>query len=383
MKSILICITVCLSSLMSFAQETHKIDDALLLDYYQTQRFGEAADYLKKSYAEPITSTKALGQLAYTSNMAGRLADAEGYYQRIYAIDSTNTPILYSLGSLNLRRGNNTKAEAYYKRIIARDTTNFMVYKQLAQISHDRNDMPSYINYLQKANKLNPAEPDVAADLSDMYVAIKFNDQAEKVLSLAIAADPENIVLLKSQMNVQYSQKKWPETISTCLKLMDNGDLSGFVLIKLGVAYYNTKSYECSVSALLSIGAKEQNETSYYYTALGYKALKDQPMAIFYLSKTINEAISPNTASYYGEVADSNEKLFRYKKAAAAYQKSLQFEETPLIYYSLASLYDSNLKDKKSAVKYYKKYLALKPPVNKQKNYIDYSKSRLHALAQQ
>jgi len=380
MKSILICIAVCLASLKGFAQETSKVDDALLLDYYQAQRFGEAADYLKKSYTEPITNAKALGQLAYTCNMAGRLAEAEGYYQRIYAIDSTNTPVLYSLGSLNLRRGNLAKAEVYYKRITARDTTNFMVYKQLAQISHDKNDIPSFIAYLQRANKINPAEPDVASDLSDMYVAIKFNDQAEKVLSLAIAADPENIVLLKSQMKLQYSQKKWPETISTCLKLMDNGDVSGFVISKLGVAYYNIKSYECSISAFLSIDANEQNETSYYYTALAYKALKDQPMAIFYLSKALGEAISPNTASYYGEIADSNEKLFKYKKAITAYQKSLQFEETPLIYYSLANLYDSNLKDKKTAVKYYKKYLALKPPVNKQKNYIDYSKSRVAAL---
>jgi tetratricopeptide (TPR) repeat protein len=341
MKSTLICIAFCLVSFIGFAQEATKVDDALLLDYYQAQRFGEAADYLKKSYTEPINSIKALGQLAYTCNMAGRLAEAEGYYQRIYAIDSTNTPVLYSLGSLNLRRGNITKAEAYYKRITARDTTNFMVYKQLAQISHDKNDIPSYIDYLQRANKLNPAEPDVASDLSDVYVDIKFNDQAEKVLSLAIAADPANIVLLKSQMKLQYSQKKWPETISTCLKLMDNGDMSGFVVNKLGVAYYNIKSYECSIAAFLSVDAREQNETSYYYIALAYKALKDQPMAIFYLSKALDEAISPNTASYYGEIADSNEKLFRY----------------------------------------YKKYLALKPPVEKQKKYMDYSKSRIAALA--
>lgn len=380
MKSILICITVCMSSFIGFAQQTNKPDDALLLDYYQNQRFGEAADYLKKTYAEPITTIKPLGQLAYTSNMAGRLAEAEGYYQRIYAMDSTNTPVLYSLGSLNLRRGNTTKAEAYFKQIVARDTANFMVYKQLAQISHDKNDIPSYIAYLQRANKLNPAEPDVAADLSDVYVTINFNNQAEKVLSLAIAADPENITLLKSLMKLQYAQKKWPETVNTCLKLVDNGDNSAMVLNKLGVAYYNVKNYECSIAALLSIDAMAQNETSFYYTGLAYKALKDQRMAIVYLEKAIADGISPNTAGYYGEVADSNEKLFRYKKAVTAYQKSLQFSETPMVYYALASLYDT-LKDKKSAVKYYKKYLAQKPPVEKQKNYIDYSKSRVLALA--
>jgi hypothetical protein len=54
-----------------------KVDDALLLDYYQNQRFAEAADYLKTVYTEPITDLKALSQLAYTANMAGRLPEAE------------------------------------------------------------------------------------------------------------------------------------------------------------------------------------------------------------------------------------------------------------------------------------------------------------------
>ncbi|MDB5128313.1 hypothetical protein [Mucilaginibacter sp.] len=380
MKSILYLLIFCLSSIGAFAQQTSKVDDALLLDYYQNQRFTEAADYLKQAYAEPIINTKALGQLAYTSNMAGRLADAENYYQRIYNIDSTNTPVLYSLGGLNMRRGNIIKAETYYKCIIARDTTNFMVYKQLAQISHDKNELTSFIFYLQKANHLNPAEPDIASDLSDIYVNMKFNGQAEKVLSAAIAADPENIILLNSLMKLQYAQKKWPETINTCLKLVDYGNQSGQVLTKLGVAYYNTKNYDCSISTFMAMDEIARNETSYYYTALGYKALKDQNMAIFYLQKAITEGISPNTGAYYGEMADSNEKLYRYKKAVTAYQKSLQFDETPLIYYSLANLYDTNLKDKKSAVKYYKKYLAGKPPIDKQKSFIDYSKSRVAVL---
>ncbi|GGG99685.1 tetratricopeptide repeat protein [Mucilaginibacter phyllosphaerae] len=380
MKSIVILITISMLSASVYAQQTAKIDDALLLDYYQNQRFADAADYLKRNYPEPVNSTKALGQLAYTSNMAGRLADAEAYYQRIYSIDSTNTPVLYSLGSLNLRRGNNSKAELYYKRILERDTTNFMVYKQMATISNDKANFDDEIYYLQKANHINPAEPDVAADLSDIYVSLKLNDQAEKVLNLAIIADRQNIVLLNSLMKLQYAQKKWPETISNCLKLLDFGDHSGLVLTKLGIAYYNTKNYDCSLSAFIDIDAMAQNETSYYYTALAYKALKDQNMAIFYLQKTIKEAISPNTASYYGEIADSNEKLKRYQKAATAYQKSLQFDQTPVIYYALATLYDTSLNNRRSAVLYYKKYLAVKPPADKQKNYINYAKSRLTVL---
>lgn len=37
------------------AQTQSKPDDALLLQYYQTQRFADAADYLKKTYSEPVS----------------------------------------------------------------------------------------------------------------------------------------------------------------------------------------------------------------------------------------------------------------------------------------------------------------------------------------
>lgn len=380
MKHSLLYLTLLFISIGVSAQQAPKINDELLLEYYQTQLFAEAADYLKQIYTEPIQNVKALGQLAYTTSMAGKLSEAEKYYQRIYDIDSTNKSVLFSLAGINLRRGNNLKAETYYKRIAVQDTTNFMVYKQLAKISADKNDLPAEIGYLQKANILNPTEPDVASDLSNLYINLKLTPKAEEILNKAIEADQENIILLNSLMRLQYTQKKWNETITTCSKLIANGDNSGLVLSKMGVAYYNIKSYECALDAFLSIPKLAQNESSYYYTALTYKAIKDQPMAIYYLKQALSDGITPNAAAYYGEIADSNEKLKKYKNAVLNYQKSLQFAEDPLIYYSLANVYDTNLKDRKTALKYYRKYLAGKPDVAKQQAYINYSKSRIDAL---
>jgi len=358
-----------------------KVDDALLLDYYQTQRFAEASAYLKSVYTEPVTDKKTLSQLAYTSNMAGKLPEAEDYYQRIYDLDTTNVGVLFSLGGINLKRGNPTKAEVYYKRIAAKDSTNFIVYKQLAQISLDKNDMGANIAYLQRANKINPSEAEVAAELANRYIDLKFIPTAEKVLNKAILADQENIVLLESLMRLTYAQKKWPETMDVCLKLIKNGNESGVVKTKLGVAYFNLKNYACGAETFAEIPTIGQNKFTYYYAAMCYKALKDHKMAITMLESAVKDGISPSIASYYGEIADSDEKLSRYKKASLAYQKGLQFDESPMLYYSLANLYDTHLKDKKNAVKYYKKYLATKPP-EREKSYVEYAKSRVTLAAQ-
>jgi tetratricopeptide (TPR) repeat protein len=307
------------------AQQQPAVNDSLLLDYYQNQRFAEAADYLKKTYPEPVSNIRVLGKLAYTSQMAGRLPEAEGYYQRIYNADSTNTVALFSLGAINLRRGNNVKAEIYYKMIAQKDSTNFVVYKQLGKIAADKADFGSMIYYLQKANRLNPAEPDVASDLSDQYVNLKQYPAAEKVLNGAIAQDPENMILLQSLLKLVSSQDKFEETKNTCLKLIDLGNRSGYVVTKLGVAYYNLKNYTCSVETFADLTGIEQTETSFYVAALAYKVLKDQPKAIENLDNAIKEGISSNIGDYYAEMADSYEVRKKYQKSVWAYQKALQF----------------------------------------------------------
>lgn len=362
------------------AQQTGAANDALLLDYYQNQRFAEAADLLKKTYPEPVTDIKVLSKLAYTSQMAGKLPDAEGYYQRMYNIDSTNNAVLYSLGSINLRRGNNVKAEMYYKILSEKDTSNFLVFKQLGKIAMDKGDYIAMVTYLQKANRINPAEADVASDLSDMYVSLKKIELADKVLNAAIAQDPDNIVLLQSLLKLTSAENKYAEAKTTCLKLIALGAQSGYVLTKLESAYYNLKEYACSVETFAGIPEVNQSETSYYIAALAYKALKDQLLAIENLGKAIEAGISPNISDYYAEMADSYDIKKKYKAAISAYQKALQFEEKPIIYYLLATVYDGSLKNKKLAVKYYKKFTGCKVPAKQQK-YVVYAQARATELS--
>ena len=363
-----------------FSQDSTKQNNALLLDYYQNQRFDLAADYLKQNNPEPITDIKILKAMAYCNQMNGKLPEAETYYERVYAMDSTSTSVLYSLGSINLRRGNEVNAEVFYKKIILKDSTNFIVYKQLAKISLDKKDVIATVNYLIKANKLNPDDADVASDLGDMYVSMKAYTAAEKVLNRAIIADPENMILLQSLVKLEYSQKKWLETANNCEKLVLLGNQSGSVLTQLGIAYYNLNQYKCSIETFGQISNMEQSETTYYFTGACYKGLKDYDKAISYFQKTITEGISPNINSYYTEIADTYEILKKFKKAGIAYQKALQFTETPITWYSLANLYDTELKNKNSAIKYYNKFLASKPTKDQQ-SYIVYAKSRVEILS--
>ena len=362
-------------TLNAFSQQ---VNDALLLDYYQNQRYLEATNYLKSIYSEPINDIKVLARLAYTSQMAGKLPDADGYYQRILNNDSTNTAVLYNLAALNQRRGNNNKAEVYYKRIISKDTTAFQVYKQLANISRNKTDITSQLVYLQKANKIDSVDFDVASDLSDLYVKLKQFPQAEKVLNTAIVADPENIILLQSLLKLTYAQKKWLQAIKAGEQLAQLGDLSESA--KLGIAYYHAKNYVCALEILMAIDEIGQTEVTSYFTAASYKQLKDQKTAIKYFKKAVKLSISPSTDTYYNEMADSYQILEQYETAEAMFKKGLLYDQKPMTYYAMATLYDTKLKQPKNALTYYKKYLAAKTEED-QKEYVEYSKSRVKTLS--
>ena len=363
------------------AQQTPAIDNTLLLEYYQNQHFADAADYLKKNYPEPVTDLKILSSLAYTSSMAGRLPEAEGYYQRIYAADTTNTTVLFNLGSVNERRGNNARAIVYYKKILAKDSANFSVYKELATLSHSSGDVTNAIIYLMKANKLNPTEPDVAYDLSTFFINLKLYKKADTVVTTALAADTLNLLLLLGKAQIDYRLDKFPETVTVCTGLIRSGNQTNEVINMLGNSYYSLKNYNGCITTLKQL---EQNstatETSFYYTAMSYKALHNQTMAVNYFDKAIKEAISPNVNSYYGEMADSYDHLHQAKNAVNAYQKSLLYGVMPLTYYALGNLYDTELKNKALAKRYYKKYIGSSPPEGQQ-SYIAYAKRRIGELS--
>jgi tetratricopeptide (TPR) repeat protein len=322
---------------------------------------------------------KVLSRIAYTYQMAGKLPDAEAYYIRMLTQDSTSVPVLFNLANINVKRENNVKAIAYYQKIIGIESANFMAYKQLGKLYFETNDKASQLKYLQKANKLNPVDDEVAAILSSNLIDLKQYKPAQKILTKALAADTDNLMLLRSLMKLMFTQDKFAETVKLGEQIINLGDISYGVIGKVGEAYFKLKNYQCCIETFALLPGIFQNESSYYFTAESYKALKNYPLSIAFFEQTLLQSISPNVALYYSEMADTFDEMNKPKNAALTYQKSLFFKEKDIVFYTLANLYDTKLKDKKNALKYYKKYLDSKPP-EKQKAYIVYVQSRIMEL---
>lgn len=377
MMKIGISLCIILSGFSCVTAQSAKIDTEKLLEYYETQRYADAANYLQNIYPGETQDIKALSQIAYCNMMAGKLQEAEKNYQKINTIQPNSLPTLFSLASINSRRGNVANAKAYLEQIIQLDSLNFSAYKQLAAYA----DNPeSRLNYLKKANTLNAADPDVAYDLSLAYSSLKQYQPAYDVLKTAIAADPENFTLQQALLPVANQLTKYQEVIEIGEKLLKNhADVN--VMNDMGQAYFYVKDYQKCITlykALEDIGV--QNEGTFYYMALSYHELKDYNKAEIYAQKTIDEAVSKHTTVYYTALAGIYEAKNQYNDAVTAYKRGLTFGTSNIIYYRLGLLYDLNLKQPKNAAIYYQMYLKNSPDQEKEKEQIAYAKGRIPAL---
>lgn len=366
-------------SIFSFSQAVSVIDKEKLFDFYQNQRYGEAAQYLQDIYGEGGNDLKILTQIGYCFLMAGNNMEAEKFYTRAYKLQPKNLPVLFSLGTINTRRGNLEKARIYYGEIAKIDSNNFSVFKLLANLYANPKDSLKMI-YLQKANKINPIESDVAGDLAYAYNLNQDFEKAYQTLDIAIAADSNSLVLQKAKLPIANQLKKYNEVISSGEKLLKDGSDSG-VLKDVAKAYYNTKKYQKAIDLfkLLELVAM-QNEATLYYTALSYRELKNCAMAISYAKKTIDEAISPNTSSYYGLLGLIHEENSQLGLATTSYKKGLTFKCNPTLYYRLAILNDTKLKNGKTALTFYNLYLKSRPNKESDKDEIKFAKDRIAQL---
>lgn len=375
MKNLFVLLLFVTAGTLCFAQDN--LDKEKLLEFYQTQRYAEAASYLSSIYPAETSDIKALTQIAYCNMMAGKLADAEKNYQKINELQPKQIPVLFSLANINSRRGNKKYASDYLQQVIVLDSLNFNAYKRLA----DYTDSASLKKqYLQKANKLNVTEADVAFDLAFIYRTQKNYTAAYDVLKIAIAADTSNMILQQALLPVANQLKKYHEVIATGEKLLKSG-ADGNVVMDVGKAYFFLKNCNKALGLFQMLERMSmQNESVFYYMSLCYREMKNHEMAVKYAKLTISESISPNIAAYYNLLGGIYDEKQQLNLATSAYKKGLSYQANKNIYYRLGLLYDLKLKQPKSAITYYNLFLKSKDLETDDQPQVDYVKVKLAEL---
>ncbi len=342
----------------AFCQQSSKLDNEQLLDMIQGQRYSEAAAYIRSVYPDIITDAKVRSRLAYCNYMSGNLPEAEKSYLSILFADTTNRTAMNYLAAINEKRRNYSVAKTFYERMLRLDSMNANVYKQLAEMADNLMDTAGVLKNLVKANSINPRDPDVAYDLSNILIKKKRYTFADTVLKKAMEADPQNILLINGRMELAYKLKNFKQTIDYAKQAIALGDIAAQTYSLMAIGNYFLKNYaECIKIYKMMEGTPNANETTYYYTALSYRELDSLQKSNDYLTSSIAAGISDNVPVYYHEMSLNSEMLKKFRASINFLNKAEEFQPNNIFNYSRGRIYDYYLKDPKTALKYYKKFV--------------------------
>jgi len=356
-----------------------QVDNNKLLELIESQRFNELASYLESVYPNGTDDPKILIRLGYAYYMSGNLPKAETNYLQLLKKDSTNFSTLNSLANVANKRGNYKQVINYYKRILAIDSTNFYTTKQTAFAFAQVDDVDQEFKYLKKANTLNPLDADVAYDYGLRLITRLAVLKADSVFRTALTADSTNIILLKGILTINYATNNYKEVIRIGEKLIGLGDESSDTKNKMGISFYYVKEYQKCIDILKQL--KVGTETSFYFSALSYRKLKQIDKSNDFMNEAITLSVSENIPIYYQELGVNRESLKQYKTSLFNYKKALEYEGNNTINYSIARIYDAELKQPKTALSYYKTYLRKANKKDKDDlPYIEYSEARVKEI---
>ena len=187
-----------------------------------------------------------------------------------------------------------------------------------------------------------------------------------------------NIKMLYSKAKVENKQKQHDEVINTLEKVLMQGDTASYYQTMLGVAYLKLDSLDDAQFHFERLLDQDKaTEHIHHYLALIYDKKGDTEKSIEHLEKAVEKAVSEKLPIYYRDLAVIHEEHKAYREAVQYYQSAYEWSGKSKYLFYLARAQDFYYKDKRIAMRTYKKYLATKPT-----QHLEYTEERISQLKQ-
>lgn len=345
----------------SLANETQVPTETLYqeaLTKIAAYQFEEALKLLSRCHIRNQKNITYINQIAYCHAQQGRYPDAKLYYKQTLKLDSVNVTAISSLGRLYEQERNYKTSLPYYQQLVALDSMNSYYHKRLAYNYSKLGDMFAGINAFLKAHQINPRDIEVVEQLSDVYLRTQNFEFAKEMLKKGLYIDPNNIKLLYIKARLHKYDSEHEGVVEAVTQAMSQGDTSSYYQMILGVAYLYLDSLDQTIFHLQDIVKREKDtEHTHHYLGVAYHKLNDLDRSVEHFEKAIEKGISSKIDIYYADLGSIAEEQKDYKAAIAHYEKAYSYDPKQEYLFHIGHNYDLYYKDKKTALRYYEKYL--------------------------
>jgi tetratricopeptide (TPR) repeat protein len=207
----------------------------------------------------------------------------------------------------------------------------------------------------------------------------KYHETLHKGLQL----DSLNRSLLEIKARYAFKIKNYQETVNTLdLVFTHHADTLHYYAGLAGICQMHLDNLEKAEQWFQYIIDKgDDTELTHYYMGLTYDKMEAHSKAADHFRKAIEKGISENMFNYYVSLAESYEKTNHLDASIRAYQEAYKYNRQDILLYKLARNYDTYYEDKRTAIRYYQKFLD-QSNANTDNPYATYANQRINELSE-
>lgn len=343
-------------------------------------QFERAAQAYKMCCNDRTKSAYCWKKLAQCQVQLGRYAEARETYNAVLESDSNDVSTRNQLARLYRKTGDEKRARALYYGLVLSDSTNAYYHRQVADCAMNLGDILSALGHLQSAHRLSGENIAVITDMARIFYGLDALAAADSVIALGYAVDSTYAPLLLQGVKSSYRQKKYDAVVQHVDRILrTTRDSSAYLLKLLGVSAFHTGDQERAIETLRTVIARgQESEVVYYYLGLALRETGRTAESASAFQSAIEAGTSKNLDNYYTDMAVAFEEMGDHQSAIRAYQAAYKSSGNEILLYHLARNYDAYYKDKKTALRYYERFLAAND--SNSNIYTDYTEHRINEL---
>jgi len=342
-----------------------KILYKIAIAYQMLNKNKKAQTFIKNACLLDTTNTNYINFYANILNINGYQDKAIKFYGKTLNFDSLNFYALNNLSKLYFSQKKFLKALHFYTILSSEDSLNSFYYRKSGLCYLKLKDIKTSLNCYLKAYFIDTISIINIKSLAFVYLKTGTPDSAIKYCDKGIKIDSTYSDFYKIKADAHFVKNHFYRAVPEYKKVLQLGDTSYNILKRLGMALCEIKKYKEALPYNLAV--YKSDSTSYSnttYLCRNYLGLRNYDKSLEFAEKTLKLIHFAERISYdiYDNMAHAYIGKEQLKKALNMFlKKESVFKSYPHYFnlnntYETALIYDK-LKDKKNALKYYKKIL--------------------------
>ena len=344
--------------------ENEITDEILMTKAYlcrNLHKYNDAIEIYKLVFQNDTNNIKVMIDMSNCYEAINDYETAQSLIKSALVTDSANIFLIQKLGDSYYQSRNFLQSVNTYLQAEKIDSSYYLA-KQLARSYENLKSDSMAIIYYYKTLNFNPKDYRSLLRLVDILRVNKDFDTALALTENYLMSDSLNTQVLRMNGVLNYSKNRLPSAIISLQKCLDLKDSSDIVIKFMGYSLFKTQYYDESKPFLDYLCKIEPNNPEVFYMAgMAHTRSSTPDIGLIYMEVALDILTAFDStfmSTFYYDLGVTRSKNYQFRQAIKDYETALLYNPNNyFILHEIAIIYSHNLKNRKKAIEYFKRFL--------------------------